>query len=74
MNVASTEDPGRLADTIVAHLNLKLQDKQMLLEIADPGETLRADAIRNRDSLGGEKDSGSREKANGEVSERVLPQ
>ena len=41
MNVASTEDPGRLADTIVAHLNLKLQDKQMLLEIADPGERLQ---------------------------------
>jgi ATP-dependent Lon protease len=37
MNVASIEEPGRLSDTIVAHLNLKLSDKQDLLEIPDPG-------------------------------------
>ena len=40
MNVASIEEPGRLSDTIVAHLNLKLADKQELLEIPDPGVRL----------------------------------
>ena len=32
MQVSSIEDPARLADTIVAHLSLKLNDKQSLLE------------------------------------------
>jgi ATP-dependent Lon protease len=32
MSVASIDDPSRLADTIVAHLNLKLNDKQTILE------------------------------------------
>lgn len=41
MNVASTNEPGRLADTIVAHLNLKLEDKQSLLEVSDPGLRLQ---------------------------------
>ena len=31
-SVAAIDDPGRLADTIVAHLSLKLQDKQQILE------------------------------------------
>jgi ATP-dependent Lon protease len=35
VSVAAIEDPARLADTIVAHLNLKLSDKQGLLEIED---------------------------------------
>ncbi len=35
-SVATIDDPGRLADTIVAHLSLKLQDKQMILETASP--------------------------------------
>jgi len=34
--VTSIEDAGRLSDTIVSHLNLKLQDKQTILEILDP--------------------------------------
>ncbi len=38
--VASIDDPGRLADTIVAHLNVKLEDKQRLLEITSPRERL----------------------------------
>jgi ATP-dependent Lon protease len=33
--LASMENPGRLADTIAAHLALKVQDKQELLEIND---------------------------------------
>jgi ATP-dependent Lon protease len=32
-SVAAIDDPGRLADTIVAHLSLKLDDKQSILEI-----------------------------------------
>ncbi|MDF1561960.1 MAG: endopeptidase La [Deltaproteobacteria bacterium] len=36
MSVATIEDPARLADTIVAHLSLKLNDKQEILEIESP--------------------------------------
>jgi ATP-dependent Lon protease len=32
MSVATIDDPARLADTIVAHLSLKLNDKQAILE------------------------------------------
>jgi len=35
LSISSIEDPGKLADTIVAHLNLKLPDKQEILEIQD---------------------------------------
>ncbi|TJY61899.1 endopeptidase La [Sinimarinibacterium sp. CAU 1509] len=34
-SLASMDSPGRLADTIAAHLSLKLEDKQDVLEIAD---------------------------------------
>jgi ATP-dependent Lon protease len=36
MSVSTIEDPSRLSDTIVAHLSLKLNDKQELLEQGDP--------------------------------------
>jgi ATP-dependent Lon protease len=36
MTVSSISDPSKLADTIVAHLNLKLNDKQVILETDDP--------------------------------------
>jgi ATP-dependent Lon protease len=36
MSVSTIDDPSRLADTIVAHLSLKLNDKQSVLEIEDP--------------------------------------
>ncbi len=39
-SVAGIEDPSKLADIIVAHLNLKLEDKQELLELEDPGKRL----------------------------------
>src|ERR1700744_1920623 len=39
-SLASIEEPGRLADTIAAHLSLKVDDKQELLEIADVGTRL----------------------------------
>jgi ATP-dependent Lon protease len=40
MSVNTIEDPSRLADLIVAHLNLKLEDKQEILEISDPSKRL----------------------------------
>ena len=39
-SLASMDQPGRLADTIAAHLNLKLEDKQKVLEIDDPSARL----------------------------------
>ena len=39
-SVAAIDDPSRLADTIVAHLTLKLPDKQKILEIFSPVERL----------------------------------
>lgn len=40
MSVSNVEDPSRLADIIVAHLNLKLEDKQEILEISDASKRL----------------------------------
>lgn len=40
MNVNSIEESSRLADLIVAHLNLKLEDKQEILEIFNPTKRL----------------------------------
>ncbi|CDZ77652.1 Lon protease [Legionella massiliensis] len=39
-SLASIEEPGRLADTIAAHLSLKVDDKQELLETVDVGTRL----------------------------------
>ena len=39
-SVATIDDPSRLADTIVAHLTLKLPDKQKILEVESPAERL----------------------------------
>ncbi len=40
MSIQTVEDPSRLADIIVAHLNLKLEDKQATLELTDTGKRL----------------------------------
>ena len=40
MQVNAIEDPSRLADAIVAQLNLKLEDKQDILETLEPKERL----------------------------------
>ena len=40
MSVSTVEDPSRLADIIVAHLNLKLEDKQEILEVSDAAKRL----------------------------------
>ncbi len=34
-SLAGVEDPGRLADTVAAHMTLKIEEKQKILEIAD---------------------------------------
>src|SRR5436305_11041974 len=39
-SVSSIDDPARRADTLVAHLGIKLEDKQTLLEITNPSERL----------------------------------
>ena len=39
-SLAGIEDPARLADTIAAHLSLKIEDKQQILEMADTKERL----------------------------------
>jgi ATP-dependent Lon protease len=39
-SLASMDSPGRLADTIAAHLSLKLEDKQQVLEIIDARKRL----------------------------------
>ncbi|MBW2384743.1 MAG: endopeptidase La [Deltaproteobacteria bacterium] len=38
--IGAITDPGKLADTIVAHLNLKLEERQGLLELTGPFERL----------------------------------
>ena len=40
MSVNGIEDPSRLADVVVAHLNLRFEDKQAVLEITDPTKRL----------------------------------
>lgn len=40
VSVASIDEPGRLADVIAAHLNLKFEERQKLLEAASPIERL----------------------------------
>jgi ATP-dependent Lon protease len=45
-SLTSMDQPGRLADTIAAHLNLKLEDKQKVLEVIDP--KLRLESVMGR--------------------------
>jgi ATP-dependent Lon protease len=40
VSVQTIEEPSRLADTIAAHLQLKLEDKQSLLELAEPQQRM----------------------------------
>ncbi len=40
VSLSQIEDPGKLADTVSAHLSLKISDKQDLLETASLGERL----------------------------------
>ncbi len=40
MRVSSIDDPAELSDIVVAQLNIKLEDKQAILEMSDPGVRL----------------------------------
>ncbi|MBP7341940.1 MAG: endopeptidase La [Smithellaceae bacterium] len=40
--IAAIEDPSKLADVVVTHLNVKLEDKQKIMEIYSIGERLEA--------------------------------
>jgi ATP-dependent Lon protease len=40
--IAAIEDPSKLADVVVTHLNVKLEDKQKIIEIYHIGERLEA--------------------------------
>ena len=40
--LANIEDPGRLADSIAAHMTIKLDHRQKILEMADVRERLEA--------------------------------
>jgi ATP-dependent Lon protease len=40
-SISSIAEPGKLADTVVAHLNLKLEERQKVLEVIDPGARLK---------------------------------
>ena len=75
MTVEKISDPGKLADTIVAHLNLKLNDKQTILETENPAE--RLEKLLSSCSLTGNspvKRVRSRVKSNGEEPEGILSQ
>jgi len=39
-SIEAIEDPSKLADTILAHLNLKLDERQGMLEVIDPSKRL----------------------------------
>ena len=41
VSIVSIDDPGRLADIIAAHINLRVGDKQAILEALDPKERLK---------------------------------
>ena len=72
-SIAGIEEPGRLADTIAAHLTLKIEDKQELLEIADIGlrlESLMAAIESEIDLLQVEKKVRGRVKRQMEKSQR----
>ena len=50
MVATNVEEPGRLADIITAHLNIKLEEKQDALETFDPSERLdKIASILNRE-------------------------
>ena len=51
--VVTIEDPGNMADMIASHLEIKLEDKQQLLEILDSKERLeKLNAVLSKDSRG----------------------
>ena len=50
-SVASVEQPGRLADVITSHLDIKTEEKQKILEAFDPKDRLEIlNEILNREN------------------------
>ncbi len=78
ISVQTIEDPGQLADTIVGQLQLKLGDKQSMLEMDSPSKRLARlyELMQggDRDPAGREEDPDTRQEADGEDAEGVLPQ
>ena len=71
--LAGIEEPGRLVDTIAAHLNIKVEEKQLLLEMVDAGlrlEHLMAVIENEIDLLNVEKRVRGRVKRQMEKSQR----
>ena len=72
------DDPGKLADTIAAHLLVGVDEKQNLLEIISPGRApqphRRHPRSRGRQAPGRPPHPVSRQEADGEGAEGVLPQ
>jgi ATP-dependent Lon protease len=66
-SLATINDAGRLADTISAHLTLKLEEKQKILEMLSVTERLEH-------STGGEAYSWPCKTSNGKKSARILSQ
>src|SRR5262249_61240004 len=56
VSVRTIDEPGRLADTIVAHVALKLKEKQELLETPSPAK--RLERLGGRMEGGGENPQG----------------
>ena len=77
-SLSGIEEPGRLADTIAAHLPLKLEQKQQVLEMFDVKarlEHLLAQLEgRTRHPASGKAHPRPRQAANGKEPARVLPQ
>jgi ATP-dependent Lon protease len=69
-SLGGIEDAGRLADTIAAHLPLKLEQKQEVLEIFETDARLE----RARHPAGREAHPRARQAPDGEEPARVLPQ
>ena len=78
LSTVKIADPGRLADTIAAHLPVTIEEKQALLEtVARPGPPGRGRAPprgRDRKAAGRQEDQQPRQEADGEGAEGVLPQ
>ena len=72
------EEPCKLADTVASHLNLKIAEKQELLETARgrraAGARVRPHGVRDRRAAGGEAHPQPRQAADGEDPARVLPE
>ena len=77
-SIAGIDDPGRLADTIAAHLPLKLEAKQSVLDLFSvrqaAGEAARTARARGRHPAGRKAHPRPRQAPDGEEPARVLPE